>query len=184
MKTRKLTRFLTIFILTFFLYTTTAAAAEFLAHMIISKGKGKAEKLKVYVKNDKIRQEKILRKGKQEITIFRPDKNIMWVIFTKNKMYMDYTYNPAERPFKEWTSKEEKKAKLVGKEKINGFICKKYEYSSDDDKGKNVTVWIAKELSFPIKTEGGKRNYELTNIQIGKVSDSMFEIPKGFQNWN
>ncbi len=185
MKNRKLTRLWAIVILAFSVHAATAGAAEFSADMTIpTKGKKKAVNFKIYVKDGKMRQEKTLGKRTQNVIIFRPDKKVIWNIMPKQKMYMDYTYNSAEKPITEWTSEDEKKARLVGSEDLNGFACKKYEYVAGKGRNKTVTIWIAEELNFPIKSTGGEREYELTNIQVGEVSGSMFEIPKGFQNWN
>ncbi len=64
-------------------------------------------------------------------------------------------------------------------------MCYKYVFHYRDPKIGDITCWIAGELAYPIRFEQqGQRIYlfeEYTDIKIGPVSDSLFEVPAGYQ---
>ncbi|MCD6297231.1 MAG: DUF4412 domain-containing protein, partial [Deltaproteobacteria bacterium] len=75
--------------------------------------------------------------------------------------------------------------KYLGEEKVNGYKCKKYRYTSSDPSVGTTTMWISKKLNFPIKTEmkgsSGPMSMEYKNIEEKKLPDSLFNIPAGYQ---
>jgi hypothetical protein len=157
---------------------------------------------KFYVKGDKIRQE-ITSKGVKLITIRRPDKQLVWVINPAQRTYMvqrggriDWltesalaAYHPeifigmfnAGHPSKQ----------IVGKQKLSGFDCQEYLYSYAASPGYELRLWKTNTIDWPLKLEMKRPNrkppqpkvfgYEFKNVRIGKVSDALFELPKGYK---
>ncbi len=182
MKIGKMTGLCAVFVLAV-LFHAAAYAAEFTADMtMIKKGKKRADNYKVYVKGNMTSLDKVMMNRVKETTIYRPDKDVTWVVTIRQKMYQDFTYNPGDNPVREWTAVDEKKAIPAGSETVHGIACKKYEYTTAG--GSKITIWVAEGLNYTIKSTGGDKEYELTNIKKGPVEDSKFEIPEGFYNWN
>lgn len=80
--------------------------------------------------------------------------------------------------------KDKPNMKLVGTETINGYECDKYE-TTVSHKGKTTKhyAWISKKLGMPIKmtSADGSFSMEYQDIKPGKLSDSLFEPPKGYR---
>jgi hypothetical protein len=70
-----------------FVLSSSSIAAEFSADLLLKQG-GETMTGKVYVKRDKTRQE-FVQQGQKQITIFRPDKGVMWVLMPAEKIYME-----------------------------------------------------------------------------------------------
>ncbi|MGD2150842.1 MAG: hypothetical protein PVF99_09560 [Desulfobacterales bacterium] len=43
--------------------------------------------------------------------------------------------------------------KSLGKEKVSGYVCEKYQYLYHDKSSGVLTQWLSKRLGYPIKTE-------------------------------
>ncbi|MGD8449546.1 MAG: DUF4412 domain-containing protein, partial [Desulfobacterales bacterium] len=75
--------------------------------------------------------------------------------------------------------------KSLGKEKVSGYVCEKYQYLYHDKSSGVLTQWLSKRLGYPIKTEYKAPAYhmltEYKNIKKERIPDSLFEIPSGFQ---
>ena len=166
-------------------FSGMALAAEFSADLIIDNPQGKVTG-KVYVKADKIRQE-ILKQDINQVIILRLDKGITWSLMPENKMYMEIPGigKEATDPEIEKKIKDMAEKKSLGKEKIGGYVCEKYQYIYHDKSLGVLTQWFSKRLNYPIKTEYKAASYhmltEYKNIKEGKIADSLFEIPSGYQ---
>jgi hypothetical protein len=174
----------TIFALLTFICAAPALAAEFSADLTVtSKETGETSASKVYVKDGKVRQETATAKGTPRVIIFRPDKDFKWVVMPEKKMFMEYAYNADENPVRQWSPQGKPNLMQTGTQTVNGFACKKYEYTLSGGKGETITTWVADELNYPIKSKGGPIEFELKNILTGGVADTLFEAPAGFLNW-
>jgi hypothetical protein len=170
--------FITLLLLFGFAGVGRTQAAEFSADMALtSKEGGRMNDIKIYVKNNRMRQEFSEGAGRQ-VSISRPDKNLVWFVMPDEKMYMESDLSTDKNSMKEWKVENEQKAKFVGKETVNGFACKKYEVKEGGD---TVTTWISEELNYPIKSKGKDWEFELKNIKKGGVADSLFEVPAGYR---
>lgn len=138
---------------------------------------------KIYVKNDKLRQELSDEKG-QTVTILRLDKKVVWVLLPWERTYM-------EEPLKRiWPGQfiqippEAKQKRLVGSERISGYDTQKYEVLVPTKTGpERQTFWLAASLGVPIKVAVPSRNFsmEYQNISERSLPDRLFEIPPGYQ---
>jgi hypothetical protein len=166
-------------------FSGMALAAEFSADLIIDNPQGKFTG-KVYVKADKIRQE-FLKQDMKQVIILRLDKGVTWSLMPENKMYMEMSGigKEATDPEIEKKIKDMAEKKSLGKEKIGGYVCEKYQYIYHDKSLGVLTQWFSKRLNYPIKTEYKAAAYhmltEYKNIKEGRIADSLFEIPSGYQ---
>jgi len=175
-------------LLTALLFTAPCLAAEFTADMVMNTG-GRVMHGKVFVKGHKFRQE-MKAMGQNQIMIFDSDKKTGWMVMPDARMFMPMPQfgmgNTAQADPKELEKKATKK--YLGKEKINGYKCKKYRFVYKDSSGTKMTQWISTKLDYPIKMiiespQGGMVR-ELKNIKETKLSNSLFTLPAGYQKMN
>jgi len=160
-------------------------AAEFSADMINSSPMGKIEG-KIFFKEGNFRQEMMMGEQKQ-ITIFRKDKGVVWVLMPAQMMYMEMQAGSRQNMAPVDPDEIDKigEKKYLGKEKVNGYMCSKYRYTLHDKSSGTVIYWISDKLNFPVKmkadgTSGGM-TMEYRNICEKTVPASLFKIPDGYQ---
>lgn len=160
-------------------------AAEFSADMINKSPMGNIEG-KMFFKEGNFRQEMMMG-GQKQITIFRKDKGVVWVLMPAQMMYMEMQAGSQQNMAPVDPDEIDKigEKKYLGKEKVNGYVCSKYRYTFHDKSSGTAIYWISNKLNFPIKmkTEGtsGSMSMEYRNIQEKTVSASLFNIPDGYQ---
>ena len=174
-----------IFLITIMVLSMSVNAAEISADMIHKSPMG-SFKGKMFLKGDNIRQEMDI-KGEKQVTIFRKDKGVVWILMPRQKMYMEMmegSQNNMEPVDPDELEKIGKK-KFIGKEEVNGYICSKYHYTFRDPSVGAATYWISEKLNFPVKMEmdgpSGHMVTEYRNIQEKTMPDSFFNIPSGYQ---
>ena len=186
---KKLISRLMLFIVSLFIIgmgtAVTGNAAEFSADMIQKSPMGNTNG-KVFVKGENLRQEMNMG-GQNQIMIFQKEKGVVWILMPGQRMYMEMAAG-GEQNMAPPTPEEMEKIgdkKDLGEEKVNGYKCKKFRYTSKDPSVGTTTIWISKKLNFPIKTEmegsSGPMSMEYKNIQEKELPDSLFKIPAGYQ---
>ncbi len=141
---------------------------------------GRTQLGKIYIKGDKYR---IQRNGENEYIIIRHDKDAMWVVMPKEKVYIPLPLNAAKTPKIQETSPGEVSRRFLGASEVDGHSADKYEITVREGPRKETFYqWTATDINFPIKTTAidGAWTVEFTNIKQG-VSDSLFEIPADYQ---
>jgi|YNPNPStandDraft_1061719.scaffolds.fasta_scaffold34252_1 outer membrane lipoprotein-sorting protein len=162
-------------------------AAEFSADTITTTP-GMSMNGKLFVQGKKIRQE-VNMGSMKHIVIFRPDKNVTWMLDPKSKTYVEMPARPRMMDPSILKDEAEMKKlgvkKNLGTEKVNGFVCDKFRLTYKDKSMGSSTVWVSKQLEWPLKTESkgprGTMVAETKNIKVGKLPSSLFEIPKGYK---
>ncbi|MGC8862632.1 MAG: DUF4412 domain-containing protein [Armatimonadota bacterium] len=164
-------------------------AAEFSADTV-TKMKDASITGKLFVQGKKIRQEMSMGPNKR-IVIVRPDKKVTWMIDPKSKTYVEMPVGP--RMMDPSILKDEAELKKLavkknlGTEKVNGFVCDKFQLTYKDKNMGSAIVWVSKQLEWPLKTESksphGTMVAEAKNVKVGKQSPSLFEIPKGYKKF-
>ena len=161
-------------------------AAEFSADML-QKMAGQTQTGKIFMKGSKMRMEMDTPGGKT-INIILPDEGKSIMLIPQQKMYMEMSSadTPGSPP-PAGKDDLEKMADLknLGKEKINGYSCDKYEVIYNDKTMGKMIQWISPKLNIPLKMAGegphGDFTLEYKNIKEGGVPDSMFQVPPGYQ---
>ena len=166
-------------------------AAEFSADLIRSSG-GDEETSKVFIKGD-LRREEVMEDGElSAVNISRPDKGVSWNLMPDDEMYMEIPLEGMNLGATEDIESLESAANMraQGKETLNGYACEKRRYDYHDKTQGSVIVWYSPKLDYPVKIQimayGGEGDMvlEYKNIKQGKVPDSMFEIPKGYEKFS
>jgi hypothetical protein len=154
-----------------------AAWPEFSADMTITAGKD-ISKGKIYVKQDKIRQE-VFMDDSTAVTILRMDKKVAWTLMPEMGTYMEVSleFDP-NGPQAEVGQFE---TVNVGSENIEGYQCDVVKYEYKDKKLGSTIMWQAKDLGgFAIKMEYYNSTTTYTNIKAEKQPDELFELPAGY----
>lgn len=168
--------------LLFFSLAGLAQAAEFSA-TIVTKIHGQERQGKIYVKGDKIRREFATSMGNM-VTIVRGDKKVVWMLLPGQEFYREMPFDKNARSRTLNLPEDEVSKKLVGTETVSGYVSDKYETSVTTGAGAvQGTVWIAKKLEVPIRTESKDPPFsqEYTDIKEGGVDDAVFELPPGYK---
>jgi outer membrane lipoprotein-sorting protein len=162
-------------------FSAPVLAAEFSADVIQKMGE-EVKKGKFFVKGNKMRME-----FEEGITIMDMATGKTITLQPEEKMYIEL---PAMGSPATAANSDEELAKVatkkkIGTEKVNGYKCDKHLITYHDKAMGKMTQWYAKKLNYPIKTvyhgPQGEMVTEYTNIKEGKVKDSLFEVPRGYQ---
>lgn len=157
-------------------------AAEFTATMITRAG-GLEIPGKIYVKNNKMRNE-VEAAGLASIHIMRPDKKLMWIIMPQQKAYVEMPLSQeAQEKMMLLPENAKTTMKMIGTDTINGYACNKYEtIMTHQGKAMKVFTCIAPDLGVPIQivSENGSFSMEYKDIKPGEVADALFEPPQGY----
>ncbi len=172
--------------------TGTGMAAdftEFSADTVELDASGKlADQGKIYQASDRMRVEQTVGNGSKLIMIYRRDKHELWGLNPEKKVYVQMPLDD-----KKWEQQakgmvKSKDTRVLGKETVNGFSCKKEEITTNMEimgrkHTSRQTVWVSEKLGVPIRTRHQSgRITELRNIKIGKPAAENFEIPAGYKN--
>jgi len=105
-----------------------AGAAGFSAEATIDR-LGQKQKIKVYVKGQRMRQELVDTSGQKQILVTNPAQSQTFMLYPETKTYMTIpaaaTLSPAGQD--EEALKKVGVRRLIGQETINGYLCDKYE---------------------------------------------------------
>ena len=189
---RYLIALITLALLVTAVFPAFSAMIPFSADLVQIDKKNKETVGKIFVKQDKIRQEIADEKGQVLTTIIRLDKSAIWTLLPEQKMYMEITFDKA----KAQQYAAEKSADLIdqtidmGKETVNGYVCTKTKYVYKDKRIGIMIQWMSDRLQFGIKTEMQNNSgvmqsiNEYRNIKEGPQADSLFELPQGYTKFS
>ncbi len=163
--------------------TNYTHSAEFTADLF-QQSSDKTIISKYYIKGSMIRMETT----SGPITIINLDKGKFYMLYPQQMMYMTMPNIPhmsqqAIRNQKDISDIAEKKH--LGKEKINGYKCDKYQITYKNSAKDTITQWYSEKLGYPVKiiSQGrhGKIVTEYKNIREDGISNSLFEIPSEYR---
>jgi hypothetical protein len=161
------------FLLLPFLSVNLGIAGEFSADLVLKDRDAQKITGRIFVQDDKIRQE-ILEEGEKQVMIFRPDLGVIWLVTPEEEMYMEMPYQTDNKRFERWSAERENNAKLIGAETISGFSCKKYE---TEDEGEKTYFWVSDKIPLPLKVQYKDGSMEYKNIKQVSIPASLFEVP-------
>lgn len=165
------------------LFTVNAFAIEFSADTLMTTKEGKMEG-KMYFKENKFRME--MKSNEEMIMIARMDKMVAWNIMPKQKMYMEMPLDMKNKPKVDEKMEGEIDRKLLGNETVDGHPTKKYLITYQSGKNKEqMHQWLATDIKFPVKSAAvdGSWVQEFKNIKMGRLADSLFELPSGYKKF-
>ena len=117
-------------------------------------------------------------------TITLLDKKEVINIMHEQKIYMVMPFDPQNKPKVEERLEGEIERKKVGTEVIDGHPTIKYLITCKTNNEKQEFYqWFADDIKLPLKIEArdGSWSQEFKNVKMGKVPDSVFEIPAGYR---
>ena len=163
------------------LMAASAQAAEFSAQVVTRTQMGEARG-KIYVKGARIRNE--MQWGGNRVGIFSPEEQVIWFLMPEARAYMEMPLGgEASRGFIT-LPKDPGRLKHLGTETVNGYLTDKYD-SAMEMAGQTFrqTVWVARELKFPIKMQSadGSMYVEYRDIKEGPQPDGLFQVPEGYR---
>ncbi len=167
------TAFFIAFFTTALMFSTARAEVEFSARLSVQPKDSKPVTGMLFVKAGKVREVTSGPAGSQVI-IFRPDKKVTWMITNGGEVCMAMPYVPSDNYFREWTPKKSADAKFLGTETVHSMPCKKYQI---EDYARTTVYWISERLPIPVRVENQDETSEFTNVEQGKLEDSLFELP-------
>lgn len=121
--------------------------------------------------------------------VLRFDKEVMWVLMPKQKMYMEKPIAAAPGGSANLKFIERKK---LGQETVNGIKATKYKTVAVDKDGNRLEgfSWRSTEgilVKNDMKTTGGGRSMtvktELSDLKVGSQNPALFEVPEGFNKF-
>mgnify|MGYP006268515037 CR=1 FL=1 len=141
---------------------------------------------KISLKDGKQRVERSGR-GRDMITIIRPDKNVIWMLMSDKKLYMEMPFDRQKQDIASQLSDPRMKTikEFIGNDTADGHPAKKYHVTIDrgGTREKSGYLWEAIDLdNFPVMYQSEDKTITTVwkNITRGGVSDAQFEIPAGF----
>jgi hypothetical protein len=177
---------------------TSVFAQEFSADMVTNE-RGTPHNSKLYVTKNKIHIDNIDQQQKGSV-IMNYDTQKILVVMPDRHMYMEMPFDQAQKQgnhfmffqamnaedacadWQKMTDRPGRSCQKVSDDVVNGRPAVKYATVSDE--GKNGTVWIDKDLKFPVKWDENGNTGELKNIQMGSQAASLFEPPAGYQKFD
>jgi len=124
----------------------------------------------------------------QVVSIVRPDKQLVYVMYPKQKMMMSMPLPKTDADAAEKNSKIQKTP--LGKENLDGHPCVKNKVVITDEKGENIeaTTWNASDLKdFPVQIQTKEKENTSTihfkNVQFTKPDAKLFELPTGYTEY-
>jgi hypothetical protein len=166
-----------------FILTAPVMAGEFSAETIIDR-LGQKQQVTMYVKGRKIRAEMVDTFGQQQILISQPGPNKTFMLYPKTKGYMSFPATAALSPLEQAQGATRR---LIGEEKVEGYLCDKYEIAFPNTYRGKLMVWVARKLDYPIRMiqvdgpPGDSLNRKLTHIQERRIDDAMFAVPSDYK---
>jgi len=151
---------------------------------------------KVYFNGSKMRMD-MTGGGHNMAMIHDMPGKVSYMLMPEQKMYMEMragqnmmqrgpkmpdlkSYDP-EHPC---ASEPDMICEKAGSETVNGRSTDKWIFKHKNN-SEMTTAWVDKKLHFPVKTMGSDGSeMDLTNIQEGKPSASLFEIPAGYRKFD
>ena len=158
-------------------------AANFSAD-VVTKQAGMSMKGKCYVQGENARQEMSMGSQKRVI-ISRADKGVTWMISPAEKKYTEIPGVQSPQKMQAQLKKMAKE-KYIGKEMLNGYACRKSQYTLPKGNPGTVMQWTSEKLNWPVKTEikqgqGRTAVIEFKNIKEANQSSALFALPKGYK---
>ena len=160
---------------------------EFSAESVTESG-GVILQEKIYYAPGMLRKELAVPHGKQ-IEITRLDKKVAWLLMTEEHIYLERALAAGGEGTQAGMNFEQT---AVGEEPVNGIPTTKYKAVATQSDGRTLSgyVWSTKEgitVKMDLVSDGTPATHlvmEYKNLQIGKQTPSLFEIPSGYRKFS
>lgn len=163
-----------------------ARAFEFSAQRI-AKDDGKVVSAQVNARDDRWRFEYAEPQAGAMAAIIRLDRQAVWLILSKRRMYMEVPIGPEHLLLVSEKMGGEVAREFIGKEDLNGYPTELFEVTvMMKGESKQYYQWVTQAQRFPIKTvsKRGDWSVEYRNVIFAKQSGLFFETPRGYVQAN
>jgi len=120
-----------------------------------------------------------------DISIFRLDKKVAWILLPKEKKYMEVPLTEEDMPLPARIAGEIDRV-VVGQEEVEGFNCDKLvvRYSKENEV-REMIFWVSPQLGVPLRSEASDLGWvaELKKIKVGAQPDELFEAPANYERF-
>jgi outer membrane lipoprotein-sorting protein len=168
------------------IFKKTGSISSFKYDMVSTAPGQASQTIKMWRKGSKIRMEGTFE-GQSMVYLVDGDKQSAYMYLPSQNTAMKTDFSKAqeisgESPTEQSASATNYNPITVGDEVLDGKSCVVVQYETETA---SIKMWVWKEYGLPIKTESttsqGTSVIELKNIEIGDISNSMFELPSGVQ---
>jgi hypothetical protein len=142
---------------------------------------------KIYVKGNKIRIDSE-QNGQKSIILNDYDNQKFFLLHPSSKIYLSINLDNKidfSDPNLKKNIKDSANTKLIGQEKINGYLCEKYQCIYNNSKQVNqLTIWYSTKLKYALKTVYNTNpsiKIELIKIQEKTLDPALFKIPSDYK---
>ncbi len=171
-------------------------AVPFSADMAMKMKDGKNLSGKVYFSGTKLRQE-MMTNGQQVIQIIDLKREVSDMLMPQQKMYMEMSYSDALKqrrgpkmpdlkaydPNNPCAQSPDMTCERAGSETVNGRATEKWIFKNKKN-AYAFTTWVDQKIHYPIRTASDEFEMNLTNVQEGMPTASLFEIPAGYRKFD
>ena len=167
-------------------WAVPVSAFEFSAQRI-AKDDGKMVSAHVNAREDRWRFEYAEPQDGAMAAIIRLDKQAVWLILSKRRMYMEVPIGPEYLLLVSEKMDGEVARELIGKEELNGFPTELFEVTvMTKGESKQYYQWVTQAQRFPIKTvsKRGDWSVEYRHVVFTKQSSLFFETHRGYVQAN
>ncbi|MCK5013592.1 MAG: DUF4412 domain-containing protein [Candidatus Omnitrophica bacterium] len=142
---------------------------------------------KVFYSPGKMRKDRNMEGMKQSV-IIRHDKNIIWMLMTNERVYMEMPMDSTTAMGEDLSGDFAKNTvvhDILGEETLNGVKVTKAGITVKSPQSEEFEglMWQAKN-GIIVKMETDQMTMELTNIKQEKQDPRLFEIPDGYMKMN
>jgi hypothetical protein len=141
---------------------------------------------RVFASGRKERREFVVN-GREHVMILRKDRGVSWVLMPEQRMYLENAIDGDGLPEGHFAGGRLERERL-GEESVNGAQATKYRVHGATPDGESFegTMWLtAQEIPVRVVTGEGRERVrmELSNLKVGPVEASRFEIPSGYSRF-
>ena len=144
---------------------------------------------KVYFSGGKMRMDDAMpQSGAKLIMIYRSDLKKNFMLNADKKTYTERELDEKDMSgaIMSMAPVKNRKEKILGEETVNGYRCTKKEIEAEIEvmgfkNTSHSVVWQSPKFDLPLRTRSDSGHVtELRNIQEGKPSVDLFEVPAGY----
>ena len=156
-----------------------AEAVEYSADMVM-RAEGKQFEAKTAVKGSKSRMEIV-----GATMIHRGDLGVSWTLMPGQNMYMEHKIDPQVLAQTGAYEDADVLREALGKDEVDGRAADKYKITySHEGAPQSVYQWsVAGDIPVKVAAVDGSWEVQYNNLQSAGVSDSLFEVPAGYQKF-
>jgi len=162
---------------------------SFSADQVFMDASGKVmNKGKVYAAPQKFRMDGVSPRDEGNMTVIvRQDLKLHWMLNPGKKTYFERSLTDDELKGHSQKPYKESKTEDLGWENVNGYKCRKERITATikvmgHTRTTDSIVWVSDQFDIPLRTQGSDGSVtELRNIETGKQTKDLFEVPSGYR---